>query len=259
MRTLSIMAFASFLVLWGVYSYLRNDEAPVSGEQLTGMPSKEKWQKSMKENQDQDTLLTAKKRRELDKIGSVINEDNADIDHETKAQIQVAKKVYDNNQALKEKQALLEQSFMDKASSIKDTKRLQDEIAELKNKMKQEVSNTEKWDPKFIYYLMIQENYTYAEINMIKNLSENGLNPEEINYITELIKENAFKERIQAFKANGETGRAVASAKAKPKEKDDFIDDPTVGQASMESKLIEMNYNQEEKEEMVYGANQQQQ
>ena len=124
--------------------------------------------------------------------------------------------------------------------------------------MKVDVTNTEKWEPKFIYYLMLQENYTYAEINAIKSLQENGLNAEEINYITELVKEDGFKERIQAFKAQGDTGRAIASLKKKPKEKDDFIDDPTIGQASMESKLIEMNYNQEEKEEMVYGNQQQQ-
>lgn len=255
MRTLSIMAFASFLVLWGVYTYLRNDAEQITLEQetLPGSPS----QKMKVAAEERDTLLTKSKRRELDKIGSVINEDNAEIDSDTRNQIQVAKKVYDNNQTLKDKQALLEQSFNDRNSSIKDSKRLQDDIVELKNKMKMEVANTEKWDPKFIYYLMMQENYTYAEINMIKSLSENGLNPEEINYITELIKEDAFKERIQAYKNGNDSGRAVASAKKKPKEVDDFIEDPTIGQASMESKLIEMNYNQEEREEMVYGASQQ--
>lgn len=253
MRTLSIMAFASFLVLWGVYSYLRDETVPIQRVTV------EKDGKNLHPKNEEGTLLTQKKRRELDKIGTVINEDNADLDHETRDQIKVAKKVYDNKESLKEKQAMLEQSFMDKASTIRDTKRLQDEIIELKNKMKLEVSNTERWDPKFVYYLMIQENYTYKEINMIKSLSDNGLNAEEINYITELVKEDAFKERIQAFKSQGDTGRAVASLKKKPKEKDDFIDDPTIGGASMESKLIEMNYNQEEKEEMVYGSNQQQQ
>jgi hypothetical protein len=247
------MAFASFLVLWGVYTFLRNDQAPE--EQVAGTNATAKKSGALAD--DSDSLLTAKKRRELDKIGTVINEDNADIDHDTKAQIQVAKKVYDVKESLKEKQAMLEQSFMDKASTIRDIKRLQAEISELKVKTHQDVTNTEKWDPKFTYYLMMQENYTYAEINMIKNLSENGLNAEEINYITELVKEDAFNERIQAFKVNGDNGRAIASVKKKPKEKDDFIDDPNVGQASMESKLIEMNYNQEEKEEMVYGANQQ--
>lgn len=256
MRTLSIMAFASFLVLWGVYTYLRNDAEQIAQEEVT-LPTSSA-QKMKVAVDEKDTLLTPKKRRELDKIGSVINEDNAELDSDTKKQIQVAKKVYDNKESLKEKQALLEQSFNDRNSSIKDTKRLQDEIVELKNKIKVEVSNTEKWDPKFVYYLMMQENYTYAEINMIKNLSENGLNPEEINYITELIKEDAFKERIQAYKSGNDTGRTIASVKnKKPKEKDDFIDDPTIGQASMESKLIEMNYNEQEKEEMVYGASQQ--
>ncbi|MGZ3806835.1 MAG: hypothetical protein ACXVCE_02015 [Bacteriovorax sp.] len=254
MRTLSIMAFASFLVLWGVYSYLMDDTVPV---ETTSIEVQTTGKKKPTKSEEPETLLTHKKRRELDKIGSVINEDNADIDYETRNQIKVAKKVYDNDQNLKDKQALLEQSYMDKSSSIKDIKRLQDVIIELKNKMKKEVANTERWDPKFVYYLMIQENYTYAEINQIKSLSENGLNAEEINYITELVKEDAFKERISAFKTQGDSGRAIASLKKKPKEKDDFIEDPTIGQASMESKLIEMNYNQEEREEMVYGNSQQ--
>lgn len=246
MRTLSIMAFASFLVLWGVYSLMKETRREAQENPQTIIP----------ENNQDATLLSKKKRRDLDKIGSVINEDNAEIDQETKTQIKVAKKVYDDNQSLKEKTVLLEQSYMDRNSSMKDIKRLQDEIVEMKNKMKIELSNTERWDPKFVYYLMLQENYTYNEINMIKSLSENGLNPEEINYITELIKEDAFKERIISFKSQGETGRAVASTKKKPKEKDDFIDDPSEDGASIESRLIEMNYNQEEKEEMVYGSNQ---
>lgn len=248
------MAFASFLVLWGVYTYMKDTrEEAIDFSQAKINPKETPTSK-----EEGNSMLSKQKRRELDKIGSVINEDNAEIDHETRDQIKVAKKVYDDKEMLKEKLVLLEQSYMDRNSSLKDIKKLQDNIVEMKNKMKVELNNTERWDPKFVYYLMLQENYTYNEINMIKSLSENGLNPEEINYITELIKENAFTERILSFKSHGESGRAVASLKKKPKEKDDFIDNPAEDGASIESKLIEMNYNQEEKEEMVYGSNQQQ-
>jgi len=251
MRTLSIMTFASLLILWGTFKYLKEDTTPI--------PENDKELKSSNEGikkNENETLLSSKKRRDLDKIGAVINENNVDIDPQTRNQIKADKKIYDNNQSLKEKQALLEESFFDTASSVKDIKRIQDEIVEMKNKMKLEASNTEKWDPKFVYYLMLQENYTYSEINLIKSLAENGLNAEEINYITELIKESSFMEKIQAFKHQSDTGRAVASIKKKSKEKDDFIDDPSNEGVSMESKLIEMNYNQEEKEEMVYGSQQ---
>ncbi|MBC7538880.1 MAG: hypothetical protein H7281_08665 [Bacteriovorax sp.] len=250
MRTLSIMAFASFLILWGIYSYLRDDTVAANKVTNTGTHGRHHLAAN-----DPDSPVYQKKLRELDKIGSVINEKNVDIDSETKDQIKVAKKVFDVAQNLSEKQHLLEQSFMDRASSIKDIKRLQNEIVDIKNKLKTETTNTEKWDPKFVYYLMLQENYTYGEINNIKSLSENGLNPEEINYITELIKEDTFSDRITAFKGQGNVGRAVASLKKKPKEKDEFIDGAEVGESS-ESKLIEMNYNQEDKEEMVYGNNQ---
>jgi hypothetical protein len=250
MRKLSLLAFASLLILWGINLYLKN-------EVITPLETKTaKEKKGTQAKESNESLLSHEKRRDLDKIGNVINESNVDLDNETKEEIKVAKKVYDGQQNLKEKQAMLEQSFSDHSSTLKDIKRIQNEIVEIKNKQKMELTNTEKWDPKFVYYLMIQENYTYNEVNQIKSLAENGLNPEEINYITELIKEDAFLERINAFKGQSENSRTLASTKKKTKEKDDFIDNPMEG-ASLESKLIEMNYNQEEKEEMVYGNNQQ--
>ncbi|MDO9181436.1 MAG: hypothetical protein Q7U04_03465 [Bacteriovorax sp.] len=249
MRSLSIMAFASFLILWGVYSYLKDDT--LENNRVTEKTKEGKIIVSA----DLDSPAIQKQRRDLDKIGNVINEKTADIDHETRDQIRVAKKVFDITQNLKEKQALLEQSYMDRASTIKDIKRLQNEIVDIKSKLKSESLNTEKWDPKFVYYLMMQENYSYQEINNIRSLGESGLNPEEVNYITELIKEDAFNDKISAYKSQNDSGRAVASLKKKSKEKDDFIDGPHSGE-SRESKIIEMNYNQDDKEGMVYENNQ---
>lgn len=249
MRTISILAFMSFLILWGVYYYLK-DQTRV---QKTTAGKNQMLEQTLT---TEGSMLTAKRKRDLDKIGAVINENNVRIDDETREEIKVAKKGYDNKESLKELQAMLEQSYLDRNSSIKDIKRIQGEIIELKNKVKENVANTERWDPRFVYYLMIQENYTYPEINMIKSLAENGLNAEEVEYINELIREDSFMERITAFKSQGDIGRAVASfKKTKKKETDDFIDNVNEG-PSIEDKLIEMNYNQEEKEEMIYGHNQ---
>lgn len=251
MRTISIIAFTSFLLLWGVYFYLKDTG---NKDTVAESANTEVLENSLSKN---GSLLSNKRRRDLDKIGSVINEDNAQIDESTKADIKTAKTAYNAKEGVKELQALLEQSYLDRASTVKDIKRIQGEIIERKNKAKEEVTNTEKWDPRFVYYLMIQENYTYAEINLIKSLAENGLNMEEIEYINELVREDSFIDRIMAFKQQGEVGRAVASFKKtnKKKEVDDFIDDVSDG-PSIEDKLIEMNYNQEEKEEMIYGNNQ---
>ena len=247
------MAFASFLILWGVYFYLKDNGSNPYSQQVS------KTVENGAGSQKNETLLSANRRRELDQIGSVINENNVVLDEDTKDLIKTAKVKYDNHESVKELQAMLEQSYLDRNSSIKDIKRIQEKIIEGKNKVKEEVANTERWDPRFVYYLMLQENYTYPEINLIKSLTENGLNPEEIEYINELIREDAFMERIIAFKSQGDVGRTVASftkKKAKPKEVDDFIDDPLNDGTTIESKLIEMNYNQEEKEEMRYGINQ---
>lgn len=246
MRTISIMAFTSLIMLWGVYFFMKDNK-----DQRLQASHSDKMEAS--QDSGSATMLSARRKRDLDQIGAVINEDTVQIDDETKAEIKLAKQGYETKESLKELQAMLEQSYLDKNSSIKDIKRIQGEISERKNKLKEDVVNTEKWDPRFVYYLMIQENYTYAEVNMIKSLAENGLNMEEIEYINELIREDAFMERIMAFKAQGDMSRTVASFKKK--EKDDFIDDVSQG-PGIEDKLIEMNYNQSEKEEMIYGNNQ---
>jgi hypothetical protein len=251
MRTISIIAFTSFLLLWGAYFFLKNSgktptESTADTEQILDESLSERG-----------TLLNAKRKRDLDQIGAVINVNTVRLDDAAKEEIKMAKKGYDSKQGIKELQALLEDSYLDKNSTIKDIKRLQAEIIEKKNKLKENPLNTEKWDPRFVYYLMIQENYTYPEINMIKSLAENGLNMEEVEYINELIRENAFMERIMAYKSQGDVGRTVASfKKTNKKEVDDFIDDVNEGRPSIEDRLIEMNYNQSEKEEMIYGNNQ---
>lgn len=250
MRTISIIACASVLLLWGVYFLLKNN----GGTPTESVADSEQLEESLTKK---GSLLASNRKRDLDQIGAVINANTVRLDESTKEEIKLAKKGYESKQGIKELQALLEDSYLDKNSNIKDIKRLQDQISEKKNQLKEVVSNTEKWDPRFVYYLMIQENYTYAEINMIKSLAENGLNMEEIEYINELIREDAFMERIMAYKSQGDIGRTVASfKKKKKKETDDFIDDVNENRPSIEDKLIEMNYNHAEKEEMIYGNNQ---
>ena len=250
MRTLSIVAFASFLTLWGIYSFMNKEDLEIQ------KVSNQKKLMTKYENKKQTESLSMKtKRSDLDKIGNVINEKNVNIDIVTKNEIKSAKIVFEAAQNLKEKQGLLEQSYMDRASSIKDIKHLQNKIVDIRNKAKTDALNTEKWDPKFIYYLMLQENYTYQEINNIKSLSDNGFNSEELNYINEQIKEASFEDRIKSLKGQGEIGRATASLMNKLKEKDDFINNSEVAE-SRESKIVEMNYNQDDKEERTYVKNQ---
>lgn len=251
MRTISIIAFTSFLLLWGAYFFLKNSgktptESTADSEAILDQSLEKKG-----------SLLAASRKRDLDQIGAVINENTVRLDDDAKEEIRLAKKGFESKQGVKELQAMLEDSYLDKNSNLKDIKRLQGEIVEKKNKLKEEPTNTEKWDPRFVYYLMIQENYTYPEVNAIKSLAENGLNMEEVEYINELIREDAFMERIMAYKAQGDVGRTVASfKKTKKKETDDFIDDVNEGRPSIEDRLIEMNYNESEKEEMIYGNNQ---
>jgi len=244
MRTISTLAVFGFLILWGAYFFLKDKRQEVTNPTIIKTAQVEEVvEKSLKKN---GSILSKKRKADLDKIGAVINESNVEITEETKKEIKTAKAEFNAKEALKEKLALLEQSYLDRNSTVKDIKRIQSDVVTVKGSLKNELTNTERWDPRFVYYLMIQENYTYNEINQIKSLSANGLSNEEVEYINELIREDAFMQKVAAFKAQGDINRTVASfKKSRVKEKDDFIDEVNPG-VSAEDKLIEMNYNQAE-------------
>jgi hypothetical protein len=231
MRKLSLFAFASLLTLWGISSFLHRD--------ATGNA---RMQEEALLEGNKATIFSRAKKHELDRIGEVINEKNVEIDHSIKEKIVSAKKEYDLQNDLREKEKLLEQSFTDQHSTIQDIKSIQSKILANKLKLKLEVKNAEKWEPGFVYYLMMNENYSYSDVNNIQSLSENGFNTEELNYISEVMRSKGFFEKIAEFKGQGEISRKIASS-ANPKEiKDEFVNKVTEEVPSAEDKIIEMNY-----------------
>lgn len=240
MRNLSLVAFASFLALWGISNYLDTKNPSIKRMQdqtLTSVPTNAPKKKS---------VLSRSNKRELDKIGDVINEQNVQIDSSTKEKITLAKKEYTMKNDLRDTEKMLEQGFSDQHSSIQDIKSLQNKIVDQKNKLKLEVKNTEKWEPSFIYYLMINENYSYNDVNQIQSLTENGFNTEELNYISELMRSKGFYEKIAEFKGQGEMKRKIASVNTKEM-KDEYLDNGMNDAVSVEEKLIEMNYSNQQK------------
>lgn len=207
------------------------------------------------QGEKEKTLLTNKRKRDLDKIEAVINTDNVALSDEAKIAIKADRKKYDSKKELSDLTLVLEQSYLDKNNNNKDIKRIQTKIKTLKDNLKVDVLNTEKWDPNLVYYLMIQENYTYAEINLIKSLNDNGISNEELEYIKELVKEGSFQDRIKLFKDSDDSKRAIASYKIPNyREKDEYVDG-TGPVTTIEDKLIEMNYSDEEIMEMQHGYN----
>ncbi len=198
-------------------------------------------------------FIGKKNAKDLDKLGEVFNEFNTTLSKEELKEIKDQKQKYDLKEKLKNKSQELEKAYLAKNYSVNEIKKIQTEVTDLKRKLDLEVDNIEKWDPKFVYYLIINDNYTLSEINQMKKLSEHGLSQDEIEYIKEYTQTGEFSERLNSFKNNSEVVRKVASI---PKEKDEFIDTPENETASLEDKLIEMDYNPEEKEEMSYGYNQ---
>ncbi len=251
MRTFSIIVFTGILFLWGAYFLLKDSNLTTADNKVAST--------SIEQDPSQDeSVLTAKRKRELDQIGAVINKDTVQLDDATRQKIKSAKDGYDTKEGVKELQALLEQSYLDTNSTIQDIKRLQAKIIQKKLKLNQDPSNTEKWDPNFVYHLMMQENYTYPEVNAIRSITENGFSMEEIEHIKEESLQDSFNDKVKAFKSKSEVdARVMATTKKKKKEKevDEFITDVDDG-STVEEKLIEMNYNESQKEEMRYGNNQ---
>lgn len=191
--------------------------------------------------------------KDLDRLGEVFNEFNTTLSKDEIKEIKDQKQKFDLKEKLKTKTQELEKAYLAKNYSVSEIKKLQGEVVDLKRKLNMEVDNIEKWDPKFVYYLIINDNYTLSEINQMKNLGEHGLSQDEIEYIKEYTQTGEFNERLTSFKENSEVVRKTASV---PKEKDEFVDAPENETASLEDRLIEMDYNPEEKEEMSYGYNQ---
>lgn len=204
-------------------------------------------------NQKTAQYLKKKNVKDLDRLGEVFNEFNTTLSKEELKQIKEDKVKFDLKEKLKNKSLELEKAYLAKNYSLSEIKKLQSEVIDLKRKLNVEVENIEKWDAKFVYYLIINDNYTLSEINQMKNLSEHGLSQDEISYIKEYTQTSEFNERLGSFKENNEVVRKTASV---PKEKDEFIEESESETASLEDKLIEMDYNSEEKEEMAYGYNQ---
>lgn len=204
-------------------------------------------------NQKNAQYLKKKNVKDLDRLGEVFNEFNTTLSKEELKQIKEDKVKFDLKDKLKNKSLELEKAYLAKNYSLSEIKKLQSEVIDLKRKLNVEVENIEKWDAKFVYYLIINDNYTLSEINQMKNLGEHGLSQDEISYIKEYTQTSEFNERLGSFKENNEVVRKTASV---PKEKDEFIEESESETASLEDKLIEMDYNSEEKEEMAYGYNQ---
>lgn len=249
MKKLSFLALSLFIVTWAISHFLRQDSEQSAQESVSNEDIYDGSLNSKK------SLLTQKNKRSLDEIQAVINKDNVAISNDTKLAIKEKRKKYDAKKDLENLVTVLEQSYIDKNNTHKDIKKIQGKIKKLREELKNDILNTEKWDPNLVYYLMIQENYTYAEINLIKSLSENGINHEELEYIKEMVKEASFQERIKLFKNSDDAQRAIASYKVPTyREKDEYVDDgrPVT---TIEDKLIEMNYSDEEIMEMQHGYN----
>ena len=241
MRQISLLAFTVFALMSGVYLFKNNYASNANSNKNAQESSK--------------TLLSKDRRQELDKIGNVINVQNVTLDNATMEKIRNEKLIYDSHQGIRDLEARLEQSFQDRNSSIEDIVKIQNEVTDKKNSLKIPIENTEQWNPKLVYYLMIQENYNYPEINLIKSLSENGIGKEELDYINEIIEQDTFTEKIMSFKGQGDLLRTLASFR---NPKDDVNEDQTKAQeeVTVETKLADMNYNQEQNEESNNGNGQ---
>ena len=198
-------------------------------------------------------IINKKNLKKLDKIADVINENNMHISDNTKEKIKKEREIYDQKKTLSNLTEMLEKSFYDSQNSVEDIKSLQNKITKIKQNLNLQVTNTEKWDPRLIYYLMIQENYNYNELNSIRKLEDNGISKDELAYIKEVVQEKTFQERIKDFKLDSDPSRKIAAYKPKNKDRDEFIENDYDSSPTLEDKLIEMNYSVEEIQEMQKG------
>lgn len=248
MKKMWLTLFVATFVLW--YFLNQKKEAIVADVALDEDQQEEVITEITK---PKSRIINKKNLKQLDKIAEVINEKNIKISDDTKDQIKKEREIYDQKKTLSNLTEMLEKSFYDSQNTVDDIKSIQNKITKLKQKLNLQVTNTEKWDPRLIYYLMIQENYNYNELNSIRKLEDNGISKDELAYIKEVTQEKTFQERIKDFKLDSDPSRKVAAYKPKNRDRDEFIENDYDSSPTLEDKLIEMNYSVEEIQEMQKG------
>lgn len=248
MKKMWLTLFVATFVLW--YFLNQKKEAVVAEVAVDENQQEEVIEQIAK---PKSKIINKKNLKKLDKIAEVINEKNLNISDDTKAQIKKEREIYDQKKTLSNLTEMLEKSFFDAQNSVEDIKSLQNKITKLKTALNLQVSNTEKWDPRLIYYLMIQENYNYNELNSIRKLEDNGISKDELAYIKEVTQGKTFQERIKDFKLDSDPSRKIAAYKPKNRDKDEYIENDYDNSPTLEDKLIEMNYSVEEIQEMQQG------
>ena len=94
----------------------------------------------------------------------------------------------------------LEQAYLESGDNFEMITHLKSKIKGLKEKESLEVKNVEEWEIELVYFLIIEEQMTLEEINMMNSPSDLNLNEKERSSLIAQSQSPTFKKKIMDYK-----------------------------------------------------------
>ena len=94
----------------------------------------------------------------------------------------------------------LEQAYLESGDNFEMITHLKSKIKGLKEKESLEVKNVEEWEIELVYFLIIEEQMTLEEINMMNSPSDLNLNEKEWSSLIAQSQSPTFKKKIMDYK-----------------------------------------------------------
>lgn len=94
----------------------------------------------------------------------------------------------------------LEQAYLESGDNFEMITHLKSKIKGLKEKESLEVKNVEEWEIELVYFLIIEEQMTLEEINMMSSPSDLNLNEKEWSSLIAQSQSPTFKKKIMDYK-----------------------------------------------------------
>lgn len=94
----------------------------------------------------------------------------------------------------------LEQAYLESGDNFEMITHLKSKIKGLKEKESLEVKNVEEWEIELVYFLIIEEQMTLEEINMMSSPSDLNLNEKEWSSLIAQSQSPTFKKKIMEYK-----------------------------------------------------------
>ncbi len=162
-------------------------------------------------------------------------------------------------------------AYMASKNNLDNIRFIQNSIEQIRRNMEMSSFPTENWDPRLVFFLMIREGLQLEDIDQLENLADIGISPLDMKHVKYTMETDDFLREILIYKGVLDEDIEVAIDKSNTSKRlDDALEkmnenrEMTIEDAkelapldnmALEAKLVEMDYSDEEIEEITHGHN----